>query len=605
MRRRKMRRYRRKICAIAAGVFFIGQIGMFPVCAIAGEPEREVVAQDATEQENSGQQKTTDSQGSKKRQTEEIQQREDGERKLCIGIDNRHVYEGMNQSFSNGYRPSVEKDTFTVIVPFTVSGTPQDGKITVDLQYPTGSESPFEQKNYQKDVKAGIYLFDGEEQRTYLYQLTGSLKKDAKAGQYPLIVKASAYDLQGEKTELECTVFIKIEETENNTQGGEDEDKNGAGKDNENKTDNEGDGNLPDDKDTDEAGENGDKQQGEIPGENLKENPEEDAGEDLQGGVYEGGYSGGSMDGGSGGSEEVLRQPKMLLESCSLSGKKLEAGSSQKMTVVFRNRSTSSTMYNLKVVASIEAAGIKLDKNSWYFGSVGANKEITLENELSIQQDAVQGDAVITYTFEYEDEKGNAATGTETLSLAVKQPVRMELEAEDIPVNLYATDTIELSMKALNLSRTGVYNVRIQLEGTGLFPTEEIFIGNMEAGTEGEGAMRVYVGTRTMEAIGEETGENDAEKYGEIQGTVTLLYEDAAGEAYEEKKDFQTEIRKPQIVSLTVEEEKEANSWWVSVAAAAFLGMAAVILLLVGLLRKKAVLLKEAEMVFGENDQQK
>lgn len=588
-----MKRYRRTFCAIAAGVFFMGQVGMLPVCAKVWAAETS--GQDVAQGQGMGKE-----QGASTRQAE-------NEEKLCLGIDNRHVYEGMNESFSNGYRPAVEKDTFMVIVPFTVSGTPRDEKITVDLQYPSGSGSPFEQKNYQKDVKAGTYLFSEEEQRTYLYRLTGTLKKDAEAGQYPLIVKATAYDQQGEKSELECTVFINVEKPEDDTQGKEDNegngDKNGTGKDDENKTDNEpngndGKGDQPGDKDA--GGENGEKQQGENPDETPEENPDGASGEDIPEDVSGGGYSGGGIEGGSGSSEEVLRQPKMLLESCNLSGKKLEAGSSQKMTAVFRNRSTQNAMYNLKVVASTEKGGIKLDKNSWYFDSVGAKKEITLENDLSIQQDAAQGDAVITYTFEYEDAKGNAATGTETLSLAVSQPVRVELETEDLPVTVYASDTVELSMKALNLSRTGVYNVRIRLEGAGLFPTEEIFIGNMEAGTESEGTMRVYVGTRTMEAIGQETGENDVDKYGETEGVITLLYEDSAGEMYEETKEYRTEIRKPQIVSLKVEEEKEANSWWISVAAAVFVGMAAAILFLAGLLRKKAVMLREAKMVLEE-----
>lgn len=573
-----MRRYTRKICAIAAGIFFIGEVGVFPVYVSAREQEA-TVRQTETAQE------------SEKQNTQDSDEKEPDKEndKIYLGIDNRHVYEGMNQSFSNGYRPTVEENTFTVIVPFTVSGTLKDDKITVDLEYPTGSEHPFEQKNYQKDVKAGKYLFDGEEQRTFLYQLTGNLKKNAKAGQYPLTIKATAYNLQGEKTELECTVFINIEETENNSQ--DETENNGQGGNGENNGAGDKDGigngngteNPPDDQNPEEGFD------GELNGEE-QEDP-------VSGGGYE--SLGGGSEGGS--SEEILRQPKMLLESCNLSGIKLDAGSSQKMTTVFRNRSTSNAMYNLKVVASTEADGIKLDKKSWYFDSVGANKEITLENELKIQQDAAQGDVVITYTFEYEDKKGNSAAGTETLDLSVRQPVQLELEAEDIPTVVYATDTIELSMKALNLSRTGVYNVRIQLEGTGLFPTEEIFIGNMEAGTESEGTMRVYVGTKTMEAIGQDTGENDTEKYGETGGTITLLYEDADGEVYEETKEYRTEIKKPQIVSLTVEEEKEANSWWISVAAAVFIGMMAAILLLTGMLRKKAVLLREAEMTFEEN----
>lgn len=79
---------------------------------------------------------------------------------------------------------------------------------------------------------------------------------------------------------------------------------------------------------------------------------------------------------------------------------------------------------------------------------------------------------------------------------------------------LYATDTQEFSIQALNLSRVLVYNVRIQLSGTVLFPAEDVFIGNMDAGTEGNGAMQVYVGTRTMHAIGDDSGTEDVENTG-------------------------------------------------------------------------------------------
>ena len=129
--------------------------------------------------------------------------------------------------------------------------------------------------------------------------------------------------------------------------------------------------------------------------------------------------------------------------------------------------------------------------------------------------------------------------------LTVEQPVEMELETGMIPGVLYAADTLELPVKALNLSRTSVYNVRILLSAPGLFPVNNVFIGNMEAGTEGTGTMSVYIGNRTMEAAGSGTSTDSQEKYGKTDGTITLQYQDADGRTYTLQQEFRTEIKKP------------------------------------------------------------
>ena len=74
--------------------------------------------------------------------------------------------------------------------------------------------------------------------------------------------------------------------------------------------------------------------------------------------------------------------------------------------------------------------------------------------------------------------------------------------------------------------------------------------------------MKVYVGTRTMEAIGEiDPGTTDAGRYGPVSGTLTLTYEDALGTVHEETKDYQTECQKsPDSFSLNVAEEKETGN---------------------------------------------
>ena len=372
---------------------------------------------------------------------------------------------------------------------------------------------------------------------TYLYTCQIPLQATAAPGQYSVTVSAQGYTERQEQVSLDCQVFIVI--------------------------------------------------------------PEEPVAASAGGGASGGGsFGGGGSGGGSFGgetAEEIIRQPKMLLERCNLSGKELEAGKQETLWVSFKNRSETQAMYNLKIVASADPAAILLEKNSFYFAKVAPGEEISLESGLHSALDAAAGAVPVTFEFEYEDKKGNAETGRESLTLMVVQPVKMELDVSDLPSSMYASDILELPMKALNLSRTAVYNVRMELSGEGLFPTGTLFLGNMEAGKEDGGTMRVYVGTRTMEAPGADDGTTDQEKYGPVSGTITLEYEDAFGETHEISKEYQSEIKKAQVLSLKVdEEEPEENSWWISVFAIVIAGLGILVVLLVWRLRRKNVLLEEA-----------
>lgn len=466
---------------------------------------------------------------------------------IHLGIDNRHLYSGMAATYSQGYAPTTTVSSATLVVPFTADGPLKNDRLTVSLEFASTGTVPFEMKNYQKDVDKKTVCFDrdgkalkkkegaAESTEAYVYRVKLQFLATAEPGRYPVTVKALGYTEKGEKVTLEYRLFVRIPEK--------------------------------DDSDVVVIG-----------------------GDEPVGGGGDQGGGGESLE-----TEKIIHQPKMLLDTCNLSGKTLEAGSSEHLTASFRNRSASEEMYNLKITAASAGNGLKLGKNSWYFTKVSPGENAVLESLLAVAKDAESAENTLTFTFEYEDSKGTASTGTETLELTVTQPVRMELESMDVPTVVYASDTEELSVKALNLSRTKVYNARIRLSGTGFFPTEEVFLGNLEAGTEGEGVMKVYVGTRTMEEIGNDPGTSDAEKYGPVSGTLTLTYEDGLGNVHEETKEYQTEIKKAQILSLHVSEEKETgNSWWYSVFAVVTAFLLLMILALVRSLRRKTQLLKEA-----------
>lgn len=493
--------------------------------------------------------------------------------KVHLGIDNRHRYEGMEQSFADGYQPEIRDGKLYLTVPFTASGALQNECLTVDLIFAEKENAPFVFKNYQKDVKLHSYLLqdgimtpqgtdtkgtsgndltatevlggivnqDGiaspaDRQDAYCYTCEVPLQENATPGQYSVTVRAWGYTMDGERVNLDCQIFVRIPEPEPEPVAGSKDNGSGGG-----------------------AG---------------------------GGGGYLGGESGEAA-------EEILHQPKLLLETCSLSDVSLKAGAEEPMKVQFRNRSETQTIYNLKVTASTDTKAVQPLRNSWYFSSVAPGETVAIEDGVKVAMATEDTSAVLSFDFEYEDKKGTAVSGKESMPLLIGQPTEVELHNAAFPAVLYATDTQEFSIQALNLSRVPVYNVRIKLSGTGLFPTEDVFIGNMDAGTEGNGAMQVYVGTRTMQAVGYDSGTEDVEKYGPVNGTITLQYEDASGETHTQTETFQSEIKKPKVLSLEADDTQETNAWWISVFAAVGAGMLLVIVVLALRLRKKSALLHD------------
>lgn len=295
----------------------------------------------------------------------------------------------------------------------------------------------------------------------------------------------------------------------------------------------------------------------------------------------------------SGQKEELIRQPKILLESCSLTGKNMEAGSSEEVEFVLKNKNSNQEIYNLKLVFSTETPGIQFEKNSFYFEKISPGGRINVLNRIRAAVDTKEGTVPITLSFEYEDKKGTSVAGTEKMEFLVKQKIWANLDCDNLPAEVYSTDTVNMGIRVQNVSRTGIFNARVALEGTGMFPKEEIFLGNMDAGTESTGTMRIFVGTRTMETSGRDEGTDEKEMYGNVAGKITLRYEDGEGKHYEQVREYETKIQKPRLQTLNIEKPKKANSWWYSVAAAAACGMICLILLLMHRIRKQKILLEE------------
>lgn len=442
-----------------------------------------------------------------------------------IMIDSTKKYEGMEHSFSGGYEPTITENTMLLTVPFVTEEALKENRIWVGVTFEKEEDSPFYYKTYQKQVWQS-------EDGSYLYQCEIQLKKDRVNGQYPLHLSVTAQTVGGENLQQEFAIYVEITDGEAKISA------DGTG-----------------------DGENGgnDVSDGEHqnPGSGSEDNQKM---EDEQ------------PQGGS--EQEILHQPRIIVESSRVSddsgeipGGLVKAGKEAEWNLTIKNCG-SQAVENMKVTLLSERKDITFEKNSWYVKHADAGEQMEFTQKISVGKKAAEEPVSVQLQFDYEDSKGNSYTSTETAGFGILQPQQAELVNLSFPENVYASDTDSLTFQIQNTGLSVLYNVKVRIEGKGLFPEEELFLGNVEAGTAVDGEILVFIGTLDMKESTETSGEDSEEKYGDTSGTVIFSYENENGEVVEQRQELPTTILKPQVVELKVEqEEPQTNQWWITIAA--------------------------------------
>lgn len=428
-----------------------------------------------------------------------------------ITIDANRKYEGMENSFAKGYEPSIKKNTMTVVVPFLSEAKIKDDKIIVGVSFEREENSPFYYKNYQKKVKKSQ---DG----VYLYQCKIKLKEDRVNGQYPLHLSVQA---QSEEDMVYQNFTIYVEITDGRAIA-----HTGA----------EGEENISE-----------------------KEMPQEsNFSQDVP------------LDSSVPEEEKKMHQPRMMILENSLQGNSLLAGESTLWSLSAKNCSNSQSVENMKITLISENKDIFFEKTSWYFAKTQAGKTVDLSQNIMVGRKVVPEYASLQFQFEYEDKDGNSYTSTETVKLSVSQPQEARLVDLSFPESIYESDKNPMTFQIQNTGLAVIYNVRVRLEGRGLFPEKELFLGNIEGGTSSEGELQVFAGTLDMDAEGEII--EGAEKYGDTSGKVIFSYENEQGEVMEQVQEIHTSVKKPQMVELKIEKEvQKTNQWWITIIILIFL----------------------------------
>lgn len=423
----------------------------------------------------------------------------------------------MAKSFSEGYTPTIVDDKMQLVVPFMSKKVFENNSLSVRIIFDQ-ADSPFIYKNYYKEIKKNA-------DNVYLYTNDIELNSQRKNGEYVLKVLVSGNTVEGEYIENTYDIYISI------TDGIEDSLQ------------------APSIADVNEAVE--------TPVDNQPDT---------------------SATGSE--TEEVTHQPKVLLAKNSLGNKPLTAGKDYDLSLTFKNYSKAYSMENVKITMTTEYTGIIFETTNWYIDKVGAGGDINLTETITINSKADYGTAPLQFTFEYDDSKGNTFTSTENVLLYINQPAKATFNSDVFPQKVTATKTCKLNCQVENNGLAPIYNVRIYIEGTGLFPTKELYWGTMEAGASNEGELPIYIGMKNMT----ETGEiKEGKPYGKTTATITLSYEDAEGNVITDTKEYKTVILEPKSSKNKDTKDKTSTQW----VNAVYLGSVLLLLLvIIGILSK-------------------
>jgi hypothetical protein len=263
--------------------------------------------------------------------------------------------------------------------------------------------------------------------------------------------------------------------------------------------------------------------------------------------------------------ETPVSQPKIIISGYRINASPVMAGEAFTAVITLKNTSEKRSVQNMTVTLSSDCPNFLLqnDSNVIYISKLGKGDETDINVTYKSDLETPPGRYGITLTIEYEGSEAAPLSASGSVPVAVSQPLRVEMETPQVPESVNAGDTMPLIFQVMNMGRSTVYNVRIELLAPGLLPSETAFIGNMEPGTAMPGEMDVFVGTKNMSE-----GYEGDEKYGYTNGKMTLIYEDAEGQAYTDETEFSTTINPPVIAPASAEPEEEpekAGQWWVSV----------------------------------------
>lgn len=282
-------------------------------------------------------------------------------------------------------------------------------------------------------------------------------------------------------------------------------------------------------------------------------------------------------------------EPVVYISKTVIEPEAIQAGKSFTMTVTLKNSITTKFVRNMLVTVDTGNVQIDLEEDSNIFpvDRIDAGGEVELTVHFSTDTSLPSGKYPITFSFKYDSSKTLNLSSTGASVVEIKQPANMELVMPRFSTSVSAGETVPMSFQVMNMGRSAMFNVRCVVSGFGFAPSNTGYIGTMGAGTSANTKVDLYI-----IPLNASEGNENGPQYGQTTGTVTLIYEDEAGQEYQQETTFDTTVNRP-VVELPEnnteeeEEERRVGSWWISVGIMAVLLAGAISAIMVLQKKKK------------------
>lgn len=224
-------------------------------------------------------------------------------------------------------------------------------------------------------------------------------------------------------------------------------------------------------------------------------------------------------------------RPKLIVDNYTFDGSNVLAGDEFPLTLFIKNTSDIQSVKNIKV--SIESAeGVFMPVNtssSFFIDEIKSNEILEEMIMLKTTPDASVKSYNMLVKMEYEDADGNAYdsggnlfTETDNLSIAVLQPIRLEMSDITLPMEFYIGQSANLEIEFYNMGRSTMNNMMIKAEGDFDLQNASYFKGDFQSGSSD------YFSTTIIPT-----------KEGITKGKIVFSFEDAIGNISEIEKEFE------------------------------------------------------------------
>ena len=257
--------------------------------------------------------------------------------------------------------------------------------------------------------------------------------------------------------------------------------------------------------------------------------------------------------------QQHIYQPRLMVTGYTVENDFLQPDTSGKITVTFKNMSRDTDISNIKLSFREPSGQLIFDGiASLYVDTIQAQDSYKWSFDAKAAKTAQSGEVTASVSAEYEDESGGSYSVSEDIRITVRQTVSLRYDGAQLPLKAVQGETVSISVNLMNTGKSVLRNVMLSFDVAGLTTGGSVLAGTIESGETKNSNANFNVSKDIT---------------GDVEGKLTITYEDDYGQTYEQTAPLSTLIvEKVETAQKNPEEEKKPSYTWLFLLIGAIAG---------------------------------